>query len=109
MEYELRTETLQDIVENVPQERLPDLFNELHQLTNQLYMAKAMTNLMSLVAEAAGGGVDAPYPETITWKDDGKGEIGVQMVDGESDKVFATIGMGSEDEGDINEQIKGKS
>lgn len=92
MKYELRTETLQDIVEKVPQERLPELFKELQQLTGQLYMAKAMTNLMSLVAEAAGGEVQAPYPETVTWEDDGKGDIEVKMVNAETEEVFARIG-----------------
>lgn len=92
MEYKLRTETLQDIVDNIPQERLPVLFAELQQLTGQLYAAKAMTDLMSVIAEATGGEVQAPYPDVITWSDDDKGQVGVQMVNADTDEVFATIG-----------------
>lgn len=101
MEYKLRTETIQDIVNSVSQERLPELFIELQQLTNQLYAAKAMSDLMSVIAESSGGSIETSLPDVITWKDDGKGEVGVQMVNADTDDVFATIC--NNEEGNNNE------
>lgn len=71
--YELTT--IRDIFEKVPTDRIQDCCRELGTMLAQ---SKALSDLL----EAAGESLDQPaelvrlkMPDTVTWTDDGKGEL----------------------------------
>ena len=88
--YELRT--IKDIFDQVPADRIKDCCIELGQVMAQ---ARYLLQLVEAAAEAPGEPLKADeifqFPETVTWTDDGKGEIATRMVDSEGEQLLSII------------------
>ena len=98
-EYELVT--IRDIFEKVPAERIADCCKELGQMLTQ---ARYQLQLVEAAAVALGEVVDMSevfkFPASITWADDGKGEIKTSMVDGEGAQLLSIVARPCEAEGE---------
>lgn len=82
--------TIKDIFDNVPVDRLGVLFTEIQVLMEQCDFFKG------------GDGVSAVvFPETITWVDDGEGEVTINVHEINTEEPFLTmktrVGAGTND------------
>lgn len=85
MEYKLTT--IKDVFDTVPADRVDDCLRELAVIIKQ---GQAIRDMISGVADVKPE--DAViFPESITWVDDGKGEISGRYYCIDSDKPFITV------------------
>ena len=85
-EYELRSETIVDIIETIPIDRVKVVMAEL---TNVILQSKISYDVLKALDPTVKAEVTA-----LTWKDDGKGEVGVTHFlshEGEKVKVMRTM------------------
>lgn len=89
-QYELRT--IKDIFELVPSDRINDCCKELGQMLTQ---ARYQLDLVGAAAVALGEELDMAaaftFPDSVTWADDGKGEIKTRMVDGDGAQLLSIV------------------
>jgi len=76
-EYKLRPETIIDIIETVPDDRVDLLMKELAEMVHQ---AKLSFDFCKALAPSARARLNNP----VVWHDDGKGEISVTHSIGET-------------------------
>jgi hypothetical protein len=73
--------TLKDIYDTVPEEKIHECMAELAQLMIQ---RKGIESSAKNAATFIGAQIDAGgWPDSVTWVDDGKGEIITRVVDNE--------------------------
>lgn len=75
--YELRTETLMDILMNVPHERIPQCMREIGESVHHLAALVEGMRIAGIPDDAIRGGVS--LPPTLPWVDDGKAEVGFRV------------------------------
>lgn len=89
-QYELRT--LKDIFELVPADRINDCCKELGQMLTQ---ARYQLQLVEAASAALGEEIDMAeafrFPDSVTWTDDGNGEIETRMVDGDGAQLLSIV------------------
>ena len=98
-EYELVT--IRDIFEKVPVERIADCCEELGQMMTQArYQLQLLESAAVVLGEEINMAEAFKFPDSITWADDGKGEIKTSMVDGEGAQLLSIVARPCEAEGE---------
>lgn len=99
-EYELVT--IKDIFDKVPAERISDCCKELGQmLTQARYQLQMVEAAVAVVLGEEINMAEAfKFPDSVTWTDDGKGEIKTSMVDGEGAQLLSIVARPCEAEGE---------
>lgn len=89
-QYELTT--IRDIFEKVPVERIADCCKEIGQA---LIQSRYQLQLVQAAAVALGEEIDMAealrFPDSITWTDDGKGEIETGVADGDGAQLLSIV------------------
>ena len=89
-QYEISSQTIKDIVDNVPMDKWEHVAQDLYDMLKQ---TKAIATVIQVTAEHLTGddGVKMSdlvgFDETITWVDDGKHENEFNFVDEAGQKV----------------------
>lgn len=98
-EYELVT--IKDIFDKVPAERINDCCKELGQMLTQARYQLQMVEAAAAVVlgEEINMAEAFKFPDSVTWTDDGKGEITTSMVDGEGAQLLSIVARPCEAEG----------
>lgn len=69
-EYKLRSETIIDIIENIPSDRVETLMSELTEMINQ---CKLFYDTLKIIDPNAKSNIN----DLLTWEDNEKGEMSV--------------------------------
>ncbi len=79
-EYKLNTATMKDIINNIPEDKWDEVFEEVSIAVKQI---KGVMTLLKVTAEAMDMPITdiAQFPDEITWIDDGKRENTVTFSD----------------------------
>lgn len=89
-QYELST--IKDIFDKVPADRINDCCKELGQMLTQ---ARYQLELVGAAAVALGEELDTAnaftFPDSVTWIDDGNGEIEARLVDGDGSPLLSIV------------------
>ena len=85
--YELTT--LRDIFQKVPLHKIDECMNELTALMKGCKTVEAAMKGFAHVTTGDADNASAIWPETVTWVDDGKGEIAVKVSI--NDEYVATV------------------
>lgn len=97
-QYELTT--IRDIFEKVPADRIQDCCRELGTMLAQ---SKALSGLLETVGDGIGLSADdirLKRPDTITWVDDGKGELTTLIHCGDEEVMRMEVRREANEEND---------
>ena len=82
-EYKLNTVTIKDIINNIPEDKWDEVFEEMQTTVKQV---RGVMKLLKVTAEAMNMPVTdvAQFPDEITWIDDGKRENTIKFTNEET-------------------------